>query len=149
MAIGKGPDRGLKVGNSDLKKAGLKATQPRLRVMQMLQHSGERHMSAEAIYKALLESGDDVGMATVYRVLTQFEEAGLVTRHHFEGHSVFELNEGKHHDHILCTRCGRVDEFIDETIERRQHEIAERAGYQMTGHALYIYGLCRECRNKI
>jgi Fur family ferric uptake transcriptional regulator len=149
MAISNGPDRGLKVGNSELKKAGLKATQPRLRVMQMLQHSGERHMSAEAIYKALLETGEDVGMATVYRVLTQFEQAGLVNRHHFEGHSVFELNEGKHHDHILCTRCGRVDEFIDETIERRQHEIAESAGYQMTGHALYIYGLCRECRKKI
>jgi len=146
MAIRNTPYRGLKVGNSELKKAGLKATQPRLRVMQMLQHSGERHMSAEGIYKALLESGEDVGMATVYRVLTQFEGAGLVTRHHFEGHSVFELNEGKHHDHILCTRCGRVDEFVDETIERRQHEIAEGAGYQMTGHALYIYGLCRECR---
>jgi len=135
------------VVNSNLKKAGLKATLPRLRVFQMLENSSERHMSAEDIYKGLLETGDDVGMATVYRVLTQFEAAGLVNRHHFEGHSVFELDEGEHHDHILCVQCGKVDEFVDEMIEQRQREIAERAGYQMTDHALYIYGLCRDCRD--
>ena len=135
------------MGNSNLKKAGLKATLPRLRVLQMLEDASERHMSAEDIYKALLESGDDVGIATVYRVLTQFEAAGLVNRHHFEGHSVFELDEGEHHDHILCIKCGRVDEFVDELIEQRQREIAERTGYEMTDHALYIYGLCTDCRD--
>lgn len=136
------------VSNSDLRKAGLKATLPRLRVFQILENASERHMSAEDIYKALLESGEDVGLATVYRVLTQFETAGLVSRLHFEGHSVFELDEGEHHDHILCVKCGKVDEFIDETIERRQKEIAERAGYEMTDHALYIYGLCSDCRSQ-
>jgi len=135
------------VSDSDLKKAGLRATLPRLRVFQLLENSGERHMSAEDIYKALLESGDDVGMATVYRVLTQFETAGLVNRHHFEGHSVFELDQGEHHDHILCVQCGKVDEFVDETIERRQREIAEQAGYEMTDHSLYIYGVCMDCRD--
>jgi len=134
------------VGNSELKKAGLKATLPRLRVIQMLENASERHMSAEDVYKALLETGEDVGLATVYRVLTQFETAGLVSRHHFEGHSVFELDEGEHHDHILCVKCGKVDEFVDETIERHQREIAERAGYQMTDHALYIYGICQNCK---
>lgn len=95
----------------------------------------------------MLESGEDVGMATVYRVLTQFETAGIVNRHHFEtGVSVFELNRGRHHDHILCVRCGKVSEFLDETIEQRQREIAEEAGYEMTDHALYIYGVCKECR---
>lgn len=134
------------MGNSELKKAGLKATLPRLRVIQMLENASERHMSAEDVYKALLETGEDVGLATVYRVLTQFETAGLVSRHHFEGHSVFELDEGEHHDHILCVKCGKVDEFVDETIERHQREIAERAGYQMTDHALYIYGICQNCK---
>jgi Fur family ferric uptake transcriptional regulator len=136
------------VSNSDLKKAGLKATLPRLRVFEILQNASERHMSAEDVYKALLDSGEDVGLATVYRVLTQFETAGLVSRLHFEGHSVFELDEGEHHDHILCVKCGKVDEFIDEIIEQRQREIAERAGYEMTDHALYIYGLCRDCRDQ-
>ena len=99
------------------------------------------------MYKLLLEGGEDVGLATVYRVLTQFEQAGLVTRHHFEGgHAVFELNQGEHHDHIRCISCGRVDEFVDEVIEQRQREIAERAGYQMTDHHLYIFGKCPECR---
>ncbi len=100
---------------SDLKKAGLKATHPRIKILQILEGSDARHMGAEDVYKALLETGEDVGLATVYRVLTQFEAAGLVARHHFEGgHSVFELNQGDHHDHILCVKCGRVDEFIDD-----------------------------------
>ncbi|MBI5450044.1 MAG: ferric iron uptake transcriptional regulator [Gammaproteobacteria bacterium] len=135
--------------STDLKKAGLKATMPRLRVFQILEENHKRHMSAEDVYKALIDSGEDVGLATVYRVLTQFEAAGLIARHHFgDGHSVFELDHGGHHDHILCVKCGRVDEFIDETIEQRQREIARNAGYEMTDHALYIYGICNSCRNK-
>ena len=132
-----------------LKKAGLKATLPRLKILDILESSEARHMTAEDVYKALLESGEDVGLATVYRVLTQFEQAGLITRHHFEGgQSVFELDQGKHHDHILCVKCGRVDEFLDPTIEERQKAIADRFGYTMTDHSLYIYGVCKACRSK-
>lgn len=130
----------------DLKKAGLKATLPRIKILHMLEQSKARHLSAEDVYKALLDSGEDVGLATVYRVLTQFEAAGLVTRHHFEsGHSVFEVNEGKHHDHMLCVKCGRIEEFVDEIIEERQRAIAKKAGYAMTDHSLYIYGICKNC----
>ncbi len=104
-------------------------------------------MSAEDVYKVLLETGEDVGLATVYRVLTQFESAGLVARHNFEGgHAIFELNEGRHHDHILCVRCGRLEEFMDETIEQRQHTIARQHGFDMTDHSLTIYGICDECQ---
>lgn len=131
----------------DLKKAGLKATLPRIKILHMLEQSQARHLSAEDIYKALLDSGEDVGLATVYRVLTQFEAAGLVTRHHFEsGHSVFEVNEGKHHDHMLCVKCGKIEEFVDEVIEERQRAIAKKAGYAMTDHSLYIYGICKNCQ---
>ena len=106
-------------------------------------------MRAEDVYKALLDSGEDVGLATIYRVLTQFEAAGLVTRHHFEGgHAVFELNQGKHHDHILCVSCGRVDEFVDEQIEERQRVIASQHGYIITDHSLHIYGKCADCQAK-
>ncbi len=133
--------------SQDLRKAGLKVTLPRMKILEMLAGSETRHLSAEDVYKALLESGEEIGLATVYRVLTQFESAGLVARHHFEsGHSVFELNEGSHHDHIMCVKCGRVDEFIDETIEQRQKAIAAEAGYEMTDHSLYIYGICEDCR---
>ena len=135
--------------NQDLKKAGLKATLPRIRILQILEHNNQRHMSAEDVYKALLDAGEDVGLATIYRVLTQFEAAGLVTRHHFEGgHSVFELNEGAHHDHILCVSCGRIEEFVDEIIEERQEKIADRLGFSMTDHSLYIYGVCPRCQQK-
>jgi len=135
--------------SQDLKNVGLKATLPRIKILHFLEQSKIRHMSAEDVYKALLESGEEVGLATVYRVLTQFEQAGLVTRHHFEGgQSVFELNEGKHHDHILCIKCGKVDEFIDKTIEDRQVIIAKEKGYEMTDHSLYIYGICKDCREK-
>lgn len=131
----------------DLKKAGLKATLPRIKILHMLEQSQARHLSAEDIYKALLDSGEDVGLATVYRVLTQFEAAGLVSRHHFEsGHSVFEVNEGKHHDHMLCVKCGKIEEFVDEVIEERQRAIAKKAGYAMTDHSLYIYGICKNCQ---
>jgi len=133
--------------SSELKRAGLKATLPRLKILEFLENSKVRHMSAEDVYKALLESGEEVGLATVYRVLTQFEAAGLVARHHFEGgQSVFEMEQGKHHDHILCVKCGKVDEFVDETIEERQKSIAKEKGYAMTDHSLYIYGVCSNCQ---
>jgi len=133
--------------SQDLKKAGLKATLPRLKILNFLHASSVRHMSAEDVYKSMLETGEDVGLATVYRVLTQFESAGLATRHHFdEGHSVFELNLGEHHDHILCVKCGKVDEFFDPVIEERQHEIAKKQGYSITDHALVVYGVCPDCQ---
>jgi len=135
------------VESDDLKKRGLKATAPRIKILSFLETSKVRHMSAEDVYKAMLEAGEEIGLATVYRVLTQFEAAGLVTRHHFEGgNSVFEIESGKHHDHILCVKCGRVDEFVDETIESRQRKIADEKGYAMTDHALYIYGVCSACQ---
>lgn len=133
--------------SQDLKKAGLKATLPRVRVLQLLENSEQRHMSAEDVYKFLLDSGEDVGLATVYRVLTQFEAAGLVSRHHFEGGlSVFELNEGRHHDHVVCVKCGKIEEFTDDIIEERQRNIAKLKGFDMTDHCLYIYGICHSCQ---
>lgn len=135
--------------SQELKKAGLKVTLPRTKILEMLEHTTTRHLSAEDVYKRLLESGDDIGLATVYRVLTQFEAAGLVMRHHFEGgHSVFEINQGAHHDHIVCVKCGRVDEFIDEVIEGRQRAIADKLGYDITDHSLYLYGICATCQGK-
>ncbi|MBN9230598.1 MAG: transcriptional repressor [Legionella sp. 40-6] len=129
-----------------LKNAGLKVTLPRLKVLQILEQSPNHHLSAEGVYKALLETGEDVGLATVYRVLTQFESAGLIVRHNFEGgHSVFELSQGVHHDHLVCVQCGYVEEFVDELIEQRQEQIAKEAGFQMTDHALNIYGICPRC----
>jgi Fur family ferric uptake transcriptional regulator len=132
--------------SKQLKDAGLKITLPRLKVLQILEQSRNHHLSAEGVYKALLESGEDVGLATVYRVLTQFEAAGLVSRHNFEGgYSVFELSQGEHHDHLVCVKCGLVVEFIDDVIEQRQKAIAERAQFKMTDHALNIYGICPKC----
>ena len=137
------------VESDELKKAGLKVTAPRRKILEMLEASDERHLTAEDIYRRLLDAGEEMALATVYRVLTQFEGAGLVTRHHFEGgQSMFELAQGSHHDHILCVKCGRVDEFVDNTIESRQRRIAEEMGYEMTDHWLYIYGICGECRKK-
>lgn len=135
--------------NQQLREAGLKITGPRIKILELLEQASTRHLSAEDIYKALLESGEDIGLATVYRVLTQFEAAGLVKRQNFEeGYSVFELNQGPHHDHLVCIKCGKVDEFVDETIEKRQKNVAEKAGYQMTDHSLIIYGICRACPKK-
>jgi len=132
------------VESQDLKNAGLKVTLPRLKILEMLENSTTRHLSAEEIYRRLMDGGDDIGLATVYRVLTQFEAAGLVTRHHFEGgHAVFELERGQHHDHIVCTRCGRVDEFEDELIEARQRERANALGYRLVEHNLIMYGECQ------
>ncbi len=131
--------------SGELKKAGLKATLPRLRILEILERADRRHMSAEDVYKALMDSGEDVGLATIYRVLTQFEAAGLVTRHHFEsGQAVFEIYRGHHHDHIVCMQCGRIEEFVDEVIEQRQQEIATRLGFELTEHSLVLYGNCRK-----
>jgi Fur family transcriptional regulator, ferric uptake regulator len=136
------------VETHDLRNAGLKVTLPRVKILQILENqSTDRHLTAEQVYKILLSEDEDIGLATVYRVLTQFEAAGLVTRHHFEGgNSVFELSDGDHHDHILCMKCGKVDEFSDEVIEVRQKEIADRLGYDLTAHGLYLYGYCPKCK---
>ena len=135
--------------NQALRELGLKVTSPRVSILQILEDAAERHlhMSAEDVYQALLDSSTDVGLATVYRVLTQFEAAGLVKRSHFEGGiSVFELNQGEHHDHLVCVNCGTVTEFVDEIIEERQRSIAKEAGFKMTDHSLNIYGVCTSCK---
>ena len=127
----------------DLKNAGLKATLPRLKILELFENSKERHLSAEDVYKILITSDEDVGLATVYRVLTQFEQAGLLVRHHFEsGKAVFELSTQHHHDHLVCLSCGKVIEFSDEVIERRQDEIAMKHNIKLTNHSLYLYGHC-------
>lgn len=124
----------------DLRKAGLKVTSPRLKILEVLETNGERHMSAEAVYKALLEAGEEFGLATVYRVLTQFESAGLVARHNFEGAtSVFELTDRTHHDHMVCLETGKVIEFVNERIEQLQQEIADKHGYVIEDHSLVLY----------
>lgn len=127
----------------NLRNVGLKSTVPRLRVLSLFESASQRHMSAENVYKQLLASGEDVGLATVYRILTQFEQAGLLMRHNFEGgKSVFELNQGSHHDHIVCLQCGHVEEFYDADIEVRQEKAASERGFQIRDHALYIYADC-------
>jgi Fur family transcriptional regulator, ferric uptake regulator len=128
------------VENSELRKVGLKVTLPRVKILQMLDSAERRHMSAEEVYKALMESGEDVGLATVYRVLTQFESAGLVVRHNFDGgHAVFELADGGHHDHMVCVETGEVIEFIDAEIEKRQKEIVSEHGFELVDHNLVLY----------
>jgi Fur family transcriptional regulator, ferric uptake regulator len=128
---------------TDLKASGLKATLPRLKILDIFQNSSVRHLTAEDVYKILLADNMDVGLATVYRVLTQFEQAGLLNRNHFEsGKAIFELNEGSHHDHLVCLDCGRVEEFVDEEIEARQQRIAAERGFRIAEHALAIYGSC-------
>lgn len=128
---------------NDLKASGLKATLPRIKILDIFQNSAVRHLTAEDIYKILLTENMDVGLATVYRVLTQFEQAGLLNRNHFEtGKAIFELNEGTHHDHLVCLDCGRVEEFFDEEIEKRQQKIAGERGFQIAEHALALYGNC-------
>ncbi len=137
--------------SQDLRRAGLKVTVPRLKILEILASADARHLSAEDIYKHLLEASHDIGLATVYRVLTQFEAAGLITRHHVEGGTaVFELNRGDHHDHVVCVDCGRVEEFSDPGIEARQHEAASRLGFDLADHALILYGHCRRpnCAHK-
>src|ERR1700712_349698 len=128
---------------TDLKASGLKATLPRLKILELFQNSSVRHLSAEDVYKLLIGENMDVGLATVYRVLTQFEQAGLLSRNHFEtGKAVFELNQGSHHDHLVCLDCGRVEEFFDEAIETRQQQVAQERGFAIAEHALALYAHC-------
>lgn len=134
---------------SELRKAGLKATLPRLKILEVLQANKADHLSAEDVYRKLMDDEEDIGLATIYRVLSQFEDAGLVIRHHFEdGHALFELEQG-HHDHLVCVKCGRIQEFFDTEIEKRQHEIAKRSGFDLSKHTLVLYGECQthNCEN--
>ena len=135
----------------ELKSSGLKATLPRIKILEVFQTSPVRHLTAEDVYKALLAEGSDIGLATVYRVLMQFEQAGILSRSHFEsGKSVFELNEGQHHDHLVCLTCGRVEEFYDAEIEQRQRAVAQARGFELHDHALALYGACikKACPHK-
>jgi len=131
----------------ELKNSGLKATLPRIKVLEMFQKTTQRHMSAEDVFKMLLAEGAEVGLATVYRVLMQFEQTGILSRNHFEsGKAVFELNEGQHHDHLVCVDCGRVEEFFDPEIERRQHNVAQARGFELQDHALALYAVCTKVK---
>ncbi len=135
----------------ELKNTGLKATLPRLKILELFQRGKNRHMTAEDIYRLLLEENSDVGLATVYRVLTQFEQAGILKRSHFEsGKAVYELDEGQHHDHLVCLDCGKVEEFYDAEIEKRQHAVAKAKGFTITDHALSLYATCNRenCPNR-
>ncbi|WAC74430.1 ferric iron uptake transcriptional regulator [Roseateles sp. SL47] len=137
--------------SDEIKNSGLKATLPRIKILEIFQKAQQRHMTAEDVYKALLDERADIGLATVYRVLTQFEQAGLLSRNHFEsGKSVFELNEGHHHDHLVCLTCGRVEEFYDPQIEERQRAIAEERGFALQEHSLALYASCvkTDCPHK-
>ncbi|MBB1599854.1 MULTISPECIES: ferric iron uptake transcriptional regulator [unclassified Variovorax] len=138
------------MGNIDeLKNTGLKATLPRLKILEIFQTGGQRHMTAEDVFRVLLNERSDIGLATVYRVLTQFEQAGILERSHFEsGKAVYELNEGTHHDHLICTSCGKVEEFYDAEIERRQQLIAKDKGWILQDHAMSLYGLCGDCASR-
>ncbi|MEO3714601.1 ferric iron uptake transcriptional regulator [Roseateles flavus] len=135
----------------EIKNSGLKATLPRIKILEIFQKTTQRHMTAEDVYKALLVEDADIGLATVYRVLTQFEQAGLLSRNHFEsGKAVFELNEGHHHDHLVCLTCGKVEEFFDPEIESRQHKIALDRGFELQEHSLSLYANCikKDCANR-
>lgn len=137
--------------NEELRRVGLKVTLPRLKILHILEEAvqTQQHMSAEEVYRKLITAGDDVGLATVYRVLTQFESAGLVIRHNFEGgHAIYELAAGDHHDHLVCVRCSKIIEFVDEIIEQRQKEISIESGFKMTDHSLIIYGVCSSCEGQ-
>lgn len=135
--------------NTDLRKAGLKATLPRLKILHILESAEHPHLTAEEVYQRLREAGEEVGLATVYRVLTQFQAAGIVIRHHFEGdRSVFEMNQGGHHDHMVCLECGQVFEFYDSAIEQRQRNVADKAGFTIEDHSLYLYGVCEGMKKR-
>lgn len=135
--------------NAKLRTAGLKITLPRIKILEILENADPHHLSAEDVYRILLETGHDVAFATIYRALTQFEEARLIKRHHFEGgHSVFELEKNQHHDHLVCVKCKCVEEFVDEIIEARQIAIAKKAKFVLTDHSLTIYGICKTCTVK-
>ncbi len=133
--------------NQDLKKAGLKVTSPRVKILSIMEESVDNHLSAEDVYKHLLEQNEEIGIATVYRVLTQFEEAGLITKHNFEdGRSVFELATDDHHDHMICQKCGTVEEFFEARIEELQEQVAQNFGFKILHHSHSIYGLCKNCQ---
>lgn len=135
--------------SKELKEAGLKTTLPRLRILSVLEEGDKRHYTAEEVYKTLLDAGEEIAFATVYRVLTQFESAGLVLRHNFEGgRSVFELDDGEHHDHMVCVKSGKVTEFYDQEIENRQKKVAEEHGFQLLDHSLILYGISKEYQDK-
>jgi Fur family transcriptional regulator, ferric uptake regulator len=143
------PRREIPLENQQIKQAGLKVTAPRVKILEILEQSCKRHMSAEDVYKELLGHDESIGLATVYRVLTQFEGAGLVCRRHFEGgQSVFELNSGEHHDHLVCLKCGKIVEFVDPMIEERQVKIAAAHAFQIEDHSLVVYGICQNCEQK-
>ena len=143
------PLSGLMTNIEELKNTGLKATLPRLKILEIFQKGTQRHMTAEDVFRVLLEERSDIGLATVYRVLTQFEQAGILIRSNFEGgKAVYELDEGQHHDHFICTGCGSVEEFYDPEIEKRQHLIAKAKGWQVQDHAMSLYGLCATCATK-
>tara|TARA_A100001015_G_C15034132_1_gene734987 strand:- start:3500 stop:3913 length:414 start_codon:yes stop_codon:yes gene_type:complete len=136
------------MAHKNLRSRGLKTTKPRIKILKILENAKKHHLTAEQVYKELLDTGDDVGLATVYRVLTQFEASGLVRRHNFEGgRSVFEVDDGEHHDHLVCLHCNCVEEFVDDVIEERQYLIAKKAKFKMTDHSLTIYGLCSDCND--
>jgi Fur family ferric uptake transcriptional regulator len=133
--------------DQQIRQAGLKVTLPRVKILNVLENSDRRHLSAEDVFKVLLAADENIGLATIYRVLTQFEGAGLVSRHHFEGgQAVYELDRGEHHDHLVCVKCGRVVEFLDELIEERQRDIAKREGFRIEDHSLTLYGVCGACQ---
>ncbi|WP_028454441.1 ferric iron uptake transcriptional regulator [Chitinilyticum litopenaei] len=134
---------------AELKGMGLKATGPRLKILNLFETSQQRHLAAEDVYRLLLSEQIDIGLATVYRVLTQFEQAGILVRHHFEtGKAVFELADNGHHDHLVCVKCGKVEEFFDAEIEQRQEAIAKQHNFQMQEHEMYLYGVCADCQPK-
>ncbi len=140
----------MTITNQELRKAGLKVTLPRVKILELLEQAERHHMSAEEVYKALIEQGEDVGLATVYRVLTQFEQAGIVERHNFENNlSVFEITQEKHHDHLVCDICGKIVEFHNEVIEEEQLKVAKEHGFKLSGHSLVLYGICnnQECKD--
>ena len=137
----------IEIDQKDLKTVGLKATFPRLKILDIFRRSELRHLSAEDVYRALLDEKVEIGLATVYRVLTQFEQAGILMRSQFDGgKAIFELNDGEHHDHLVCTYCGKVEEFSDAEIEERQHKVAEQRGFEVETHAMVLYGMCADCR---
>lgn len=139
----------IEADQKELKTVGLKATFPRLKILDVFRRSDQRHLSAEDVYRALLDENVDIGLATVYRVLTQFEQADILVRSQFDGgKAIFELNEGDHHDHLVCTNCGRVEEFTDPTIEERQHRIAKEHDFELESHAMVLYGRCASCAKK-
>lgn len=140
--------KGLVVNeDKQLKNVGLKITLPRIKILQILEEAGDRHLSAEDVYKSLIDIREEISLATIYRVLSQFETAGLITKHNFTGgYSVFEIKSNSHHDHLVCIKCGKIEEFVDKVIEQRQIDLAANVGYQITDHELNIYGVCPTCQ---